>query len=124
VIPGPTHGEEALVPDHLSHDLKADPLQALGDFGGMDAGVPDVANSEGGYEFERLGPVDPSVPADGGVAMPTGAPTGALGRPRRVFLLGLAIYLHVRLLRGSEAVIHAVAPGAIEADAIGRIGRE
>ena len=38
--------------------------------------------------------------------------------------LGLAIDLHVRRLGRPKAVVHPVAPGAIEADAIRRIGRQ
>ena len=78
VIPTPPHGEEALVPDHLRDDLKADPLQTRCYFAGMDSGMPDVADREGGHEFEGLGPVHASVAADGGVA--TLAAVGATGR--------------------------------------------
>jgi hypothetical protein len=36
----------------------------------------------------------------------------------------VAIHAHVRLLGGSKRVVHAVAPGAVEADAIGGIRGE
>ena len=88
----------------LGHDLKADPLQTLCHFGGMDAGVPDVADGEGGHEFERFGPVDSGVARHGRVA-------GTLPA-------------HVRLLGWSESVVHAVAPGTIEAHPIRGIGSE
>jgi hypothetical protein len=70
----------------------------------MDAGVPDVADGEAGYEFKRLGPVDSGVTAH-----------------RRVAGARLA---HGRLLGWSEGVVHPVAPGSVVADAIRRIGRQ
>src|SRR5664280_3663040 len=56
--------------------------------------------------------------------MAPGTPTGASGRACGVVSVGLAIDAHVRLLRGSEGVVHAVAPGAVEADAVSGIGRQ
>jgi hypothetical protein len=44
VVPGASDGKEALVPDHLADDLEADPLEPVGDLGGMHPGVPDVAD--------------------------------------------------------------------------------
>src|ERR1035437_3644318 len=80
VIPAPPHREEALVPDHLGHDLEADPLQPLGHLRGMDAGVPDVADDEGGHEFERFGPVDSGVARHRRVAGALSAHVCFLGR--------------------------------------------
>jgi hypothetical protein len=48
VVPRPAHGEEALIPDDLRDDLEADPDEALGYFGGMDPGMPHVADLQGG----------------------------------------------------------------------------
>jgi hypothetical protein len=53
--------------------------------------------------------------------MAAGAPVGATGRACGVFSIGLAIHAHVRLLGGTEGVVHAVAPGAVEAHPVGRI---
>ena len=124
VVPTPPHSEEALVPDDLGYDLEADPLQTLCHFGGVDSGVPDVADCEGGHQSEGLGPVDPRVAADRGVAMATLAPTGATGRRCRVISVGLAIDPHVRPLGGTQGVVHAVTPGSVVADPVWRIGRE
>src|SRR5450759_5251040 len=80
VVPGATHREEPLVPDHLGDYLEADPLEAQGDLCGMHACVPDVPNLEGGDEGERLAPVDAGVARERGVAMAPAPPTGATGR--------------------------------------------
>src|ERR1035437_4185140 len=80
VIPAPPHREEALVPDDLGHDFEADPLQPLGHLRGMDAGVPDVADDEGGHEFERFGPVDSGVARHRRVAGALSAHVCFLGR--------------------------------------------
>jgi hypothetical protein len=105
VITAPAHREESLVPDHLAGDLEADPLEAHRDLGRVHAGVPDVADGEGGDEGEGLGPVDPRVTRQGHVAMAVGP-------------------LHVRLFGRPELVVHAVAPGRIERHPIGRIRSE
>ena len=79
VVPGAAHREEALVPDDLGDDLEADPLEARGHLGGVDAGVPDVADLEGRDEGERLGPVDPGVAREGRVAVALGSPVARPG---------------------------------------------
>ena len=108
--------------------------QALQHLEGVDARVPDVADLEGRHEGERLGPVGPGVHADRGVAVARGV-VPALGRRRLV--VGLAVgglAHHVRLLGAghdapaldalARAVVHAVAPGLVELDAVGRVRRE
>src|SRR5450756_1140384 len=56
--------------------------------------------------------------------MATTALTSRTGRHCRVLPVEVAIDPHVRLLGWSEGVVHAVTPGTIEGDAIGRIGSE
>src|SRR5450759_526312 len=124
VVPGATHREQPLVPDHLGHDLEADPREALRHGSGMDAGMPDVADREGGDQGKRLGPVDPGVARERRVAMATGAPTAPTVGSCGATGIGLAIDPHVRLLCGPKGVVHAVAPAAIERDALGGIGRQ
>jgi hypothetical protein len=98
-----TDREETFVPDHLADDVEADPDESLGDLGGVDAGVPDVADGERRHEGEGVGPVDPGIARHGRVPVALGPEVWQLGR--------------------AERVIHAVAPGGIEGDAVRRIGR-
>ena len=84
VVPAPTHGEAALVPDHLSGDLEADPLEPYGHLRGMDPGVPDVADGQAGHQGEGVRPVDPGVTRDRRVAMALRPPVGAPGRSRGI----------------------------------------
>src|SRR5439155_25320648 len=92
VIPGSPHREERLLPDHLADVLEADPGEAGGDFGGVGARMPDVADREGGNELVRLRPVGPRVARDGRVALALRAPL------RAAIALELAAH-HVRLRR-------------------------
>jgi hypothetical protein len=46
--------EESLVPDHLAGDLEADPSQPTRHLSGVDPGVPDVADGEGGDQREGI----------------------------------------------------------------------
>ena len=78
VVPAPAHREEALVPDDLADDLEADARQARCHLGGMDAGVPDVADVERGHEREGVGPVDAGVAREGRVAVALRPSTRAL----------------------------------------------
>jgi hypothetical protein len=122
VVPAPSDGEEPLVPDDLTHDLEADPFEALSHLGGMHAGVPDVADGQRGDEGERLAPVHPGIARERGVAMAAGSPVGATGHPCGVFSDELAIGPHVRLLGWPEGFVHAVAPRAVEAHSVRGIG--
>src|ERR1035437_8034843 len=59
--------------------------------------------------------------------MANGSPTALRGRSCAVAGVGLgryAIELHVRPLGRTQAVVHAVAPGRVVADAIGRVRRK
>src|SRR5450759_2167566 len=55
--------------------------------------------------------------------MAQASPTGATGRRSGVVAVGLATGPHVRLLGGTAGVVHAVAPGAVEAHPVGSISR-
>jgi hypothetical protein len=121
VIPAPSHREEALVPDHLGHDLKADPLQTFGDLRGIDTRVPDVANLKAWHEFERLGPVHPGVAADRGVAMAPDSRRPPFWPRWRLNWVGVPLGTLRRHGGGSTPLVEAITPGAIERDAIGRV---
>jgi hypothetical protein len=91
----------------------------------MRAGVPDVADSQGGDESERLAPVDPRVARKRGVTVAPGSPTGATGRTCGVFSDEVASSgPQVRRFRWPQGGVHAVAPGAVEAHPVGGIGRQ
>jgi hypothetical protein len=90
----------------------------------MDAGVPNVPNLEGGDEFERLTPVDPRVTRERGVAVAPRAPTAPTVGACAVFSVRVAIGPHIGRRGGNEGVVYAVAPAAVEADAVGGIGGE
>ena len=105
------------------HDLEADGPETAGDLVGVDAGVPDVADREGGHEGEGLRPVHPRVPADRGVAVGAASPTGAHGRSacisRRYYatFLSTSMYLDVwscRVRNDRYSDICNILNGAIE----------
>ena len=118
------HREEALVPDDLAGDLEADPRRPAATSTRVDAGVPDVADLEDGHEGERLGPVDPGVARDRRVAVALRSPVGATVRSCGARLVGGGAHAHVGRLGRTQGVVHAVAPGRVERDAVGRVGRE
>jgi len=66
----------------------------------------------------------PRVTGERGVAVAPGSPVSATGRACGVFSIELAISAHVRLLGGTERVVHAIAPGTVEVHPVGRIGRQ
>jgi len=80
------------------------PLEARGDFGGVHAGVPDVANLQARDDGVGVRPIDSGVTREGRVLVTLDAHVGLLGR--------------------AERVVQMISPGRVEADAVGRIRRE
>ena len=116
VVPGAAHREEALVPDDLGDDLEADPRRALPR--PRRRGRRRARRSRPGGEGTRANASDQSTrvsPESVVLRWPCVRPRRAPVARVASSALGLAIDAHVRRLGRTQGVVHAVAPGRVEA---------